>query len=181
MFGYESFGSHLKKSELSITVVDLSLEDQPLIYVNEAFCKLTDYSSKEVLGRNCRFLQGEGTCKESVKAIAQSIAKKEAVFCDLLNYTKFGEEFYNRLILLPIQLTEKPCYIGLQTSSNELKKSFTESLVQKKGSVEIKDIVNNSLMKLYTFSSPKYLLPEEEKSKVIAKELVNIKAVVHGL
>ena len=52
-----------------ITIADPNLPDCPLMYVNEAFCRMTGYDQDEILGRNCRFLQGPETDKATLARI----------------------------------------------------------------------------------------------------------------
>jgi PAS domain S-box-containing protein len=61
-----------------ITVADPSLPDCPLVFINPAFSRITGYPAEEVLGRNCRFLQGQGTEKEAVRSLRRAIAEQKA-------------------------------------------------------------------------------------------------------
>ncbi len=85
-----------------ITISDMRLPGQPLIYINEGFERLTGYSAKSMLGKNCRFLQGEGTDPGTVQEIRDAIAAGKECSVEILNYTKNGEPFWNRLSLTPI-------------------------------------------------------------------------------
>ena len=85
-----------------ITIADAGLPDNPLIYANAGFERLTGYSVSEVLGRNCRFLQGPGTDLEAVAALRTAIREKRAVTVQLLNYRKDGAPFWNRLSITPV-------------------------------------------------------------------------------
>ena len=85
-----------------IIITDNLRDDNPLIYVNRGFEKLTGYSKQEILGKNCRFLQGKEINQESLKLIRQSI--KEGIQCTavLRNYRKDGSMFFNELTISPI-------------------------------------------------------------------------------
>lgn len=85
-----------------ITIADASLPDNPLIYANAGFERLTGYPVSEVLGRNCRFLQGPGTDPEAAAALRDAIREKRAVTVQLLNYRKDGAPFWNRLSITPV-------------------------------------------------------------------------------
>ncbi len=101
----------------ALTIADLSLEDEPLVYVNRAFEKMTGYSSASVLGRNCRFLQGEKTKPATVKALAKAIANREDIEASVYNYRADGEGFWNRLVMGPLQSSEgdvSDFYVGIQ-------------------------------------------------------------------
>ncbi|HXH30841.1 MAG TPA: PAS domain-containing protein [Bacteriovoracaceae bacterium] len=107
----QSFGEIF---EHPISVVDTDAPDQPLIYINSAFERFSFYTSAEVLGRNCRFLQGPQTDKDSVTKVREHIRSRTAICQDLLNYTKTGEIFFNRLVLLPFSEGNSHYFIGFQ-------------------------------------------------------------------
>ncbi|MEP0710591.1 MAG: PAS domain-containing protein, partial [Algoriphagus sp.] len=86
-----------------ITISAMNQPDQPLVFVNEGFERLTGYSKEEVLGKNCRFLQGEDTDEQSVEAIRQAIKNGEQVTVEMLNYKKDGTPFWNRLSITPLK------------------------------------------------------------------------------
>ena len=88
--------------EKSIVISDPSRPDMPIIYVSEEFEQQTGYAPEEVLGRNCRFLQGPGTDPKAVQAIAEALSAKTAITIDILNYRKDGTEFWNRLRIRPL-------------------------------------------------------------------------------
>ena len=78
---------------------DPTLPDNPIVFATPDFYKLTGYTSKEVLGRNCRFLQGSGTDKQSVEVIRRAIATgSDATVC-LLNYKADGTPFWNQFFI----------------------------------------------------------------------------------
>ena len=89
-------------ANVPITLADPSKEDDPLVYVNGAFEEVTGYSPEETLGRNCRFLQGEGTEPGKVVALREAIENEESISVELRNYRKDGSEFWNHLTVTPI-------------------------------------------------------------------------------
>jgi PAS domain S-box-containing protein len=88
---------------VAITISDTSQDDNPLIYVNDHFTELTGYTEEEVLGSNCRFLQGEETSPEPVARIRAAIDNKESVTVELRNYRKDGTECWNRFSIAPVR------------------------------------------------------------------------------
>lgn len=96
------FASVFDSSPVGISLADATKPDMPLTYVNDAFVNMTGYSKEESINSNCRFLQGENTSQESVDKIRHAIKTKTQVTVDLLNYTKQGEPFWNRLLVSPI-------------------------------------------------------------------------------
>lgn len=100
----------------SVTITDATDPEQPLIFVNEYFLQLTGYSREEVIGHNCRFLQGEETRSETVRDIRDRLSKCLPVRTEILNYRKDGTLFWNELNIDPIFDAEGRCvlFVGLQ-------------------------------------------------------------------
>ena len=101
---------------VSMVISNPQSEDNPIVYVNDAFERTTGYQRASVIGRNCRFLQGPDTDPESVRKIRSAIEAGEDVTLDLLNYRSNGEPFMNRLMIAPIlDARGKPVYfLGIQ-------------------------------------------------------------------
>lgn len=78
----------ISKVKSSVTVVDATLPELPLMYVNEHFTRLTGYTYEESVGQNCRFLQGQDTDPETVMQIRDTLKKQQSIKIDILNYTK---------------------------------------------------------------------------------------------
>jgi PAS domain S-box-containing protein len=85
-----------------IVVSDPNLPDCPIIYANPAFYRITGYSEEEVIGRNCRFLQGPGTNPRHIKALREAIENGKAINVEIVNHRKDGSRFVNELHLSPI-------------------------------------------------------------------------------
>ncbi len=79
------------------------LPDNPIVFVNDAFCRLCGYQREEIVGRNCRFLQGAETDPETVMLIRTAIEAVRTIKIDILNYRKTGETFWNRLLMAPVR------------------------------------------------------------------------------
>ncbi|MGJ7461998.1 putative bifunctional diguanylate cyclase/phosphodiesterase [Halomonas sp. MA07-2] len=99
-----------------VIMADATRPDMPLVYANDAFYVLTGYGPEEVLGRNCRFLQGPDTDANVVATIRQAIAARQRLEATLLNYRKDGTSFVNHLSLSPVFDEQGFCthYIGIQ-------------------------------------------------------------------
>jgi len=91
-----------EKSGLPMLATDPRSPDNPIVYVNEAFCRVTGYSPEEAIGRNCRFLQAPATDQNVVAQIREAITAGRAVSTELLNRRKDGSEFWNHLFITPI-------------------------------------------------------------------------------
>jgi PAS domain S-box-containing protein len=85
-----------------ITLADPDLEDMPLVYANKVFEDMTGYSQDEIIGRNCRFLQGDDREQEARYQLKEAIRKRQSLTVTVRNYRKNGELFYNRLFITPL-------------------------------------------------------------------------------
>ncbi len=92
----------MDQSPIGITITDPDQEDNPIIYVNDGFRRLTGYSKDEIFGQNCRFLQGEDTDPEQVRKMREAVDRREEVIVELKNYMKDGTEFWNQVTIAPI-------------------------------------------------------------------------------
>jgi PAS domain S-box-containing protein len=101
---------------IGITISDANREDNPLIYANRSFTELTGYESENIVGENCRFLQGEKTEEAQVAKLAEAIEAERPVTVDLRNYRKDGTEFWNRVTVAPVfdEQDELINYVGFQ-------------------------------------------------------------------
>jgi PAS domain S-box-containing protein len=90
------------QTSVGILISDAQQPDHPIIFANPFFEQLTGYSKEEVLGRNCRFLQGNDTTQPNLKQVRKAIKEGSACKAVLRNYRKDGSLFYNELTLSPI-------------------------------------------------------------------------------
>jgi PAS domain S-box-containing protein len=106
-----------------VTIADARLHDNPIIYANAGFERLTGYSIEEVLGRNCRFLQGPDTDRDTLERLRLAIRRKHACTVQLLNYRKDGTSFWNRLSITPVRDPSGNVthFIGVQSDVTEQK------------------------------------------------------------
>ncbi|GCE17312.1 PAS domain S-box protein [Dictyobacter kobayashii] len=85
-----------------IIITDHQQPDDPIIYVNQAFLNLTGYSKDEIIGRNCRFLQGQDREQEARFQLKHAIQAGESLHVQIKNYRKDGTFFWNDLLISPI-------------------------------------------------------------------------------
>jgi PAS domain S-box-containing protein len=86
-----------------VTLTDPDLEDSPIVYANKAFEEMCGYPQDEIVGRNCRFLQGADRVQPDLDRLRAAIKKSEPIEVTLRNYRKNGELFYNRLVVKPLK------------------------------------------------------------------------------
>jgi len=91
--------SSLKIGQRSLVVTNPNQPDNPICFASQGFYDLTGYSKDEVIGKNCRFLQGEGTSKQSTNIIKVALDSGNDVNACILNYKKDGTPFWNQLFI----------------------------------------------------------------------------------
>jgi PAS domain S-box-containing protein len=96
------FAHAIRYSRLPLCITDPSKPDEPIVFANPAFCELTGYDEEDFVGKNCRFLQGPDTTKESVEQIRQALDANEVTMVEIVNYRKSGERFINALQIGPV-------------------------------------------------------------------------------
>jgi PAS domain S-box-containing protein len=96
------FFAAVEMTRMPMVVTDPRQPDNPIVFVNGAFLDLTRYKENEVLGRNCRMLQGPDTDRRTVDEIRKGIAEQRPVSVDILNYKADGSTFWNALFLGPV-------------------------------------------------------------------------------
>ncbi len=100
--GSDPFVAAVRATPMPMVISDVRQADNPLVFVNDAFCRLTGYASEEVVGRNCRFLQGPETDPVAVGRIRDAVRAVRPIEIDIRNYRKDGEPFWNRLLMAPV-------------------------------------------------------------------------------
>lgn len=100
-----------------IVITDVTQWDNPIIYTNPAFLRITGYQFDEVVGHNCRFLQGSETDPEAITQIRRAIAERDELKVTILNYRKDGQPFWNELKIAPVFSEDGDLlyFIGIQT------------------------------------------------------------------
>ncbi|WP_093332853.1 histidine kinase famiy protein [Sphingomonas rubra] len=99
---HDIFFAAVKTTRMPMTVTDPHRPDNPIIFCNEAFTFMTGYTEDEIVGSNCRFLQGPETDREVIGQVAAAIAAREEVAVEVLNYRKNGSTFWNALFVSPV-------------------------------------------------------------------------------
>lgn len=102
----DPFAAAMRATRMPMIITDPRQSDNPIVFANDAFLKLTGYDREEVMGRNCRFLQGSGTDQKSIDKIRKSVSSRQDVNVDILNYRKDGSEFWNALYLSAVSSDE---------------------------------------------------------------------------
>nr|AML79143.1 putative LOV domain-containing protein [Bassia scoparia] len=111
----------LERIEKNFVISDPRLPDNPIIFASDSFLELTEYSREEILGRNCRFLQGPETDQATVQKIRDAIKEQREITVQLINYTKSGKKFWNLFHLQPMRdhKGELQYFIGVQLDGSD--------------------------------------------------------------
>ncbi|XP_022943391.1 phototropin-1-like [Cucurbita moschata] len=138
----------LERIEKNFVITDPRLPDNPIIFASDSFLELTEYSREEILGRNCRFLQGPETDRATVKKIRDAIDNQTEVTVQLINYTKSGKKFWNLFHLQPMrdQKGEVQYFIGVQLDGSQHVEPLSNSIPEttaKHGEKLIKETAEN--------------------------------------
>lgn len=111
----------IERANDGIVLTDPTQPDDPVVYASPGFLKLTGYTKEEVLGRNCRFLQGPDTDPKVIQKIRDAVKNERPFVCEVINYTKSGHAWMNRLKLEPIRDEQGKLlrYLGVQSNITE--------------------------------------------------------------
>jgi len=149
--------SHILVQALSatnspVTITDNTKPDNPIIYCNNAFINMSGYSKSEIIGKNCRFLQGTDTDRKSVESIIEALHKNRESRTLILNYRKDGTSFWNDLNISPVfnETGDVTHFIGLQhdvTERIEQERATAEALRLKKEKEQL-ELEREKLLKL---------------------------------
>ncbi len=124
----------MESTSCGISISDARIPDRPLIYVNQAFCDLSGYSAEEVIGQNCRFLQGDDRDQDARFIIRDALATGKNCQVLLKNYRKDGTLFWNELIISPIldKNGELTHFVGVQNDVTEREEARRETEAKQK-------------------------------------------------
>ena len=111
----------LAKLPLALVLTNPHLPDNPIVYANQAFARITRYTVEAVVGRNCRFLQGPDTDPDASGLIGAALRDERDITIDILNYRADGTTFLNRLMITPLYDAggQLQCFLGVQRDLSE--------------------------------------------------------------
>ena len=96
------FFAAVKTTRMPMIVTDPNLPDNPIVFANPAFMNMTGYGGDELIGKNCRLLQGPDTDPDTISELRRSIAQQRETAVEILNYKKNGAAFWNALFMSPV-------------------------------------------------------------------------------
>ncbi|NJR41365.1 MAG: EAL domain-containing protein [Akkermansiaceae bacterium] len=103
----------------SIVITDPNQPDNPVIFVNPAFTKMTGYTAAEIIGKNCRLLQGTDTDPTVVQQLREAITHRQSTTCTILNYRRDKTPFWNEITVDPVfdETGQLIHFVAMQRSS----------------------------------------------------------------
>ncbi|MWV38582.1 bacterio-opsin activator domain-containing protein [Natrialba sp. INN-245] len=118
----------IAEAPVGAVISDPDRADNPLIYVNETFERITGYDFDEIVGQNCRFLQGEETDEDAIDELRAGIEERRPVTVELKNYRADGTEFWNEVTVAPLRNDrgELTHFVGFQNDVTARKKAEIE-------------------------------------------------------
>ena len=123
----------IEATGVGIVITNPSLPENQVIFVNPAFTRITGYKPDDVIGRNCRLLQGPDTDPRDIAQMSEGLARGEAVELEILNYRKDGQPFWNLIAINPVfdGSGEVIYFVGILNDVTEQKQSEHELLITK--------------------------------------------------
>ena len=100
--GTDPFTAAVRATRMPMIITNPRKADNPIVFANDAFCRFTGYAREEIVGRNCRFLQGPESDPATVDRIRAAIKAQEPIDVDIRNHAKDGRPFWNRLLIAPV-------------------------------------------------------------------------------
>ena len=140
------FASAIAATSTGVVMSNARLPDHPLTFVNAGFLRITGFTESEIIGRNCRLLQGPETSENARNALKLALRERRGIKLRLLNYRKAGAPFWNELTIDPIFDDKRRLtgFVGIQkdvTAEVEAQSQLTEQ-------VQLLDATNQSLIEL---------------------------------
>ena len=143
--GTDIFFAAVQMSRMPMCLTNPHRHDNPIVFCNQAFEQLTGYVQDEIIGRNCRFLQGRETDPESVAEIHRALDAGEDVHIELVNYRKDGPQFWNALFISPVVDTSGTLVYHFASQLDVTRKREAEAVLQQSQRMETLGSMASSL------------------------------------
>ncbi|GAB3021424.1 bacterio-opsin activator domain-containing protein [Natronobiforma cellulositropha] len=130
----------INEAPVGVAITDPSLEDNPLVYVNEAFERVTGYPNEAVVGQNCRFLQGPESDEAAITQMRDAVDAERPVTVEVENYRRDGSMFWNEVTLAPVRDDDGDVthFVGFQNDVTDRKRAELEVVRRRR---ELEDVL----------------------------------------
>lgn len=144
----DPFAAAFKATRMPMLITDPRQHDNPIIFSNRAFTELTGYSQHELVGRNCRLLQGPDTDRKAIAKIRHAVSAAHDVSVDVLNYRQDGSTFWNSLYVSPVRNREGEViyFFASQLDVTDVKSKETELAKARRAAEEEASMRNAELI-----------------------------------
>ncbi|RYX96931.1 MAG: PAS domain-containing protein [Bradyrhizobiaceae bacterium] len=133
----DPFAAAVRATRMPMVITDPNQIDNPIVFANEAFQKLSGYGREQIIGRNCRFLQGPNTDKNAVREIRRAVEAGNPIDIDILNYRRDGTPFWNALYLSPVRDDAGSIRFFFASQMDVTERiALTESIAHQKNTIE---------------------------------------------
>lgn len=130
------FFAAVEMTRMPMILTDPNQHDNPIVFANKAFLDLTGYEEDEVLGRNCRFLQGAQTDRNAVAELRSAVESASSVALEILNYRRDGSPFWNAVFIGPVYDTEGKLLYFFASQLDVTRRRNTEQSVRQSQKME---------------------------------------------
>jgi diguanylate cyclase (GGDEF)-like protein/PAS domain S-box-containing protein len=172
----------LEVSINGVVIVDAIQPGMPIIYVNAAFKRLTGYPEEEILGRNCRFLQGDDEAQPVLNELREAVADKHDAKVILRNYRKDGSMFWNELYIAPVpdELGLVTHFIGVQNDITD-QKNYEYELAHSASHDQLTGLVSRQILENRLRQSSEIAQRDKRKMAVLFVDLDSFKPINDSL
>ncbi|WP_417422136.1 EAL domain-containing protein [Halomonas sp.] len=165
-----------------ILIADAEQPDFPIIYANQAFTVMTGYSQEEIIGKNCRFLQGAGSEPEVIQHIRSCIEEHREVNVTICNYRKDGTPFWNDLYIAPVRDQDGRVthFVGVQHDISK-HKAYEARLAYHASHDDLTRLPNRTLFEETLFKQFSLLRQHKKRLAVLFVDLDDFKPINDNL
>ncbi len=173
----------VEASPNGLTIITKDNLDYQIVYANLAFQKMTGYSKEEVLGGNCKFIQGVETDFSSVEKIRNAIKKDQMVQVTLKNYKKDGTWFWNKITLSPVFNQQNTCTHFICTQEDVTKQRlYQEHINYQQTHDQLTDLINRQTFeRLLESAFQKYVAQSDRLLTVLYIDLDDLRTITQDL
>ncbi len=163
----------IEASSNGVLITDATKINNPIIYVSKGFEKLTGFSREEVLGKNCRLMQGDDPNQDGLVELRRAIKEERECRVVLRNYRKDGSLFWNELLISPIrdQAGRVIYFVGIQ---NDVSDRIKAQVALNQSEQKFKALVENSPDLIARFDRNSRLLYVNPTLEKFSKGLITV-------